>query len=163
MNWCKYQWYQHDQNLLAVCFTPGIEIIILSIFLSIFKSHWDNHSFMFYCASCTRGTPAPHLNEPAGGSCCDAGLGLVWRCNWIYMSFVCLIQKKIYFELLRGQGCVESKNMTSVKRKIHYELIKFINNPSWLIQMLSDCCQSCQSTWFPSRGSWVRISKFQVW
>ena len=43
-----------------------------------------------------RGTPALHLNEAADGSCCDAGLGLVWRCYWIYMSFVCLIQKKIF-------------------------------------------------------------------
>ena len=43
-----------------------------------------------------RGTPALHLNEPADGSCCDAGLGLVWRCYWIYMSFVCLIKKYIY-------------------------------------------------------------------
>ena len=59
-----------------------------------------------------RGTPALHLNELAGGSCCDAGLGLVWRCYCIYMTFVCLIKKNIlYFELLRGRGCVESKNM----------------------------------------------------
>ena len=43
-----------------------------------------------------RGTPALHFNEAADGSCCDAGLGLVWRCYWIYMSFVCLIQKKIF-------------------------------------------------------------------
>ena len=43
-----------------------------------------------------RGTPALHLNEPAGGSCCDAGLGLVWHCYCIYMTFVCLIQKKIF-------------------------------------------------------------------
>ena len=27
-----------------------------------------------------RGTSALHLNEPAGGSCCGAGLGLVWHC-----------------------------------------------------------------------------------
>ena len=65
-----------------------------------------------------RGTPALHLNEPAGGSCCDAGLGLVWYYYCIYMTFVCLIKKKlIHFELLRGQGCVESKNMTRAKRK----------------------------------------------
>ena len=65
-----------------------------------------------------RGTPALHLNEPPGGSCCGAGLGLVWYCYCIYMTFVCLIQKKwIYFGLLRGQGCVESKNMTSAKGK----------------------------------------------
>ena len=44
----------------------------------------------------SRGTPALHLNEAADGSCCDVGLGLVWRCYWIYMSFVCLIQKKIF-------------------------------------------------------------------
>merc|ERR1712218_593887 len=65
-----------------------------------------------------RGTPALHLNEAANGSCCDAGLGLVWRCYWIYMSFVCLIQKKnICFGFLKGPGCVESKNKTSAKRK----------------------------------------------
>ena len=51
------------------------------------------------------------------------------------MTFVCYIQKKkIHFQLLRGQGCVESKNM-----KIHYELIKSINNPCWLIQMQGWC------------------------
>ena len=61
-----------------------------------------------------RGTPALHLNEAADGSCCDAGLGLVWRCYWIYMSFVCLIKTKKY---LLGRGCVESKNKTSAKRK----------------------------------------------
>ena len=58
------------------------------------------------------------MNEAADGSCCDAGLGLVWRCYWIYMSFVCLIQKKnICFGFLKGRGCVESKNKTSAKRK----------------------------------------------
>ena len=41
-----------------------------------------------------RGTPALHLNEAAGGSCCDAGLGLVWQCYCIYMTLVCLIQTK---------------------------------------------------------------------
>ena len=40
-----------------------------------------------------RGTPALHLNEPAGGSYYDAGLGLVWYCYCIYMTLVCLIQK----------------------------------------------------------------------
>merc|ERR1712237_158638 len=65
-----------------------------------------------------RGTPALYLNEAADGSCCDAGRGLVWHCYWIYMSFVCLIQKKnICFGFLKGQGCVESKNKTSAKRK----------------------------------------------
>ena len=65
-----------------------------------------------------RGTPALHLNEAADGSCCDAGLGLVWRCYWIYIPFVCLIQKKnICFGFLKGRGCVESKNKTSAKRK----------------------------------------------
>ena len=65
-----------------------------------------------------RGTPALHLNEAADGSCCDAGLGLVWHCYWIYMSFVCLIPKKnICFGFLKGRGCVESKNKTSAKRK----------------------------------------------
>ena len=65
-----------------------------------------------------RGTPALHLNEAADGSCCDAGLSLVWRCYWIFMSFVCLIPpKNICFGFLKGQGCVESKNKTSAKRK----------------------------------------------
>ena len=59
-----------------------------------------------------------HLNEAADGSCCDAGLSLVWSCYWIYMSFVCLIQKKnICFGFLKGRGCVESKKKTSAKRK----------------------------------------------
>ena len=50
--------------------------------------------------------------------CCGAGLGLVWCCYWIYMSFVCLIQKEnICFGFLKGRGCVESKNKTSAKRK----------------------------------------------
>ena len=44
-----------------------------------------------------RVTPALHLNEPAGGSCCDAGLGLVWYYYCIYMIFVCLIQKNYLF------------------------------------------------------------------
>ena len=57
------------------------------------------------------------MNEAADGSCCDAGLGLVWGCYWIYMSFVCLIKKNICFGFLKGQGCVESKNKTSAKRK----------------------------------------------
>ena len=57
-----------------------------------------------------------HLNEPAGGSCCVAGLGLVWYCYCIYMTLVCL-NKRIYFGYLRGLGCVESKNKTSAKRK----------------------------------------------
>ena len=69
-------------------------------------------------ADLQRGTPALHLNEAADGSCCDAGLGLVWRCYWIYMSFVCLIQKKnICFGFLKGQGCERSKNKTSAKKK----------------------------------------------
>ena len=52
------------------------------------------------------------------GSCCVAGLVLVWYCYCIYMTFVCLSQKKwIYFGYLRGLGCVESKNKTSAKRK----------------------------------------------
>ena len=64
-----------------------------------------------------RGTPALHLNEPAGGSCCD-GQGLVWYCYCIYMTFVCLIQKKIFvLDFFKGRGCVESKNKTSAKRK----------------------------------------------
>ena len=50
-----------------------------------------------------RGTPALHLNEPAGGSCCDVGLGFVWHCYCIYMTFDCLIQKKIYsFTIFEG-------------------------------------------------------------
>ena len=66
----------------------------------------------------SRGTLALHLNEAADGSCRYAGLGLVWHCYWIYMSFVCLIpQKNICFGFLKGRGCVESKNKTSFKRK----------------------------------------------
>ena len=42
--------------------------------------------------------------------CC----GYVWYCYCIHMFDK---KKLIYFELLRGQGCVESKNMTSAKRK----------------------------------------------
>ena len=69
-------------------------------------------------AKCQRGTPALHLNEAADGSCCDAGLGLVWHCYWIYMSFISLIPKKnICFGFFKGRGCVESKNRTSAKRK----------------------------------------------
>ena len=33
------------------------------------------------------------------------------------MTSVCLIKKMIYFGFLRDQGCVESKNKTSAKRK----------------------------------------------
>ena len=65
-----------------------------------------------------RGSPAQHLNEPAGGSCCGAGLGLVWYCCCVFLKFVCLTPKKgICFGLLRGWGYVESKNKISAKRK----------------------------------------------
>ena len=85
-----------------------------------------------------RGTPALHLNEAADGSCCDAGLGLVWRCYWIYMSFVCLIPKKnICFGFLKGQGCVESKNKTSAKRKSTMSSL----DPS-IIQLASFKCRA---------------------
>ena len=57
------------------------------------------------------------MNEAEDGSC-DDGLGLVWHCYWIFMSFICLIQKKnICFGFLKGRGCLESKNKTSAKRK----------------------------------------------
>ncbi len=79
-----------------------------------------------------------YWKEPSGGSCCGAGLGLVWHCYCIFFTFVCLIQKKnIYFELLRGQGCVESKNMTSAKRKSTMSSL----NPS-IIQVDSFKCRA---------------------
>ena len=103
--------------------------------------HPKNRSFVQMPALLSgyqRGPPALHLNEPAGGSCCDAGLGFVWHCYCIDMTFVCLIQKKwIYFELLRGRGCVESKNMTSAKRKSTMSSL----NPS-IIQVGSFKCRA---------------------
>ena len=84
-----------------------------------------------------RGTPALHLNEPAGGSCCDAGRGFVWRCYFIDMTCICLIKKGIYFELFRGRGCVEYKNMTSAKRKSTMSSL----NPS-IIQVGSFKCRA---------------------
>ena len=72
------------------------------------------------------------------GSCCVAGLGLVWYCYCIYMTFVCLSQKKwIYFGYLRGLGCVESKNKTSAKRKSTMSSL----NPS-IIQVGSFKCRA---------------------
>ena len=72
------------------------------------------------------------------GSCCDAGLGLVWRCYWIFMSFVCLIQEKnICFGVLKGRGCVESKNKTSAKRNSTMSSL----NPS-LIHVASFKCRA---------------------
>ena len=72
------------------------------------------------------------------GSCCVAGLGLVWYCYCIYMTFVCLSQKKwIYFGYLRGLGCVESKNKTSAKRKSTMSSL----NPS-IIQVDSFKCRA---------------------
>ena len=106
-----------------------------------------------------RGTPALHLNEAADGSCCDAGLGLVWRCHWIYMSFVCLIQKNICFGFLKGRGCVESKNKTSAKRKSTMSSL----DPS-IIQVASFKCRAdvplAQQTvagvqWLWQRKYWI--------
>ena len=72
------------------------------------------------------------------GSCCVAGLGLVWYCYCICMTFVCLSQKKwIYFGYLRGLGCVESKNKTSAKRKSTMSSL----NPS-IIQVDSFKCRA---------------------
>jgi len=89
------------------------------------------------------------LNEAADGSCCDAGLGLVWHCYWIYMSFVCLIQKKnICFGFLKGQGCVESKNKTSAKRKSTMSSL----DPS-IIQVASFKCRADVPL--------LRVKKFQ--
>ena len=82
-----------------------------------------------------RGTPALHLNEAADGSCCDAGLGLVWHCYCIYMTFVCLIQKNYSFSTFEGPSLCRIQKYDYCKTKIHYELIKSINNPSWLNQM----------------------------
>ena len=53
-------------------------------------------NFFFFMASLkAKGTLALHLNEPAGGSCCDAGLGFIWHCYCIYMTFVCLKKKNL--------------------------------------------------------------------
>ena len=85
-----------------------------------------------------RGTPALHLNEPTGGSCCSPNLGLVWHCYCIFFTFVCLIQKKlIHFGFLRGRGCVESKNKISAKRKSTMSSL----NPS-IIQLGSFKCRA---------------------
>ena len=76
-----------------------------------------------------------------------------------WYSFVCG-KKLIYFELLRGRGCVESKNMTSAKRKSTMSSL----NPS-IIQVGSFKCRAgvplrfdnCTFVWrFPtlSRTSW---------
>ena len=77
-----------------------------------------------------RGTPALHQNEPADGNrlCCWLRFGLVLL---LYLCDIRLFEPKkwTYFGYLRGRGCVESKNKTSAK-KIHYELIESINNPS---------------------------------
>ena len=75
-------------------------------------------------------------------SSCDAGLGLVWRCYWIYMSFVCLIQKKIFILDFWRAEAVKNPKKGQCKKKIHYELIRSINNPSWFIQMQDWCSSS---------------------
>ena len=104
----------------------------------------------------TRGTPALHLNEAADGSCCDAGLGLVWRCYWIYMSFVCLIQKKnICFGFLKGRGCVESKNKTSAKRKSTMSSL----DPS-IIQVASFKCRA--DVPLTRMSSWISIRSYRL-
>ena len=95
-------------------------------FVLFFTLFWGNN---------IRVTPALHMNEPAGGRCCDAGLGLLWHCYCIFMTFVCLIPKKMIL-ILRGRGCVESKNMTSEKGKSTQSL-----NPS-IIQVGSFKCRS---------------------
>ena len=97
--------------------------------LTLLKS---NTNVIYFFTAYLRGTPALHLNEPAGGSCFDVCLGLVWHCYCIYMTYVCLIQKK-----LRGQGCVESKNMTSAKRK---STMSSLNPP--IIQVGSFKCRA---------------------
>ena len=98
-----------------------------------------------------------HLNEPAGGSCCDAGLGLVWHCYCIYITFVCLIQKKmIYIELLRGRGCVESKNMTSAKGKsaqsLNPSIIKLAHSRADLLFLFTHCSVKKTSTRWQKKG-----------
>ena len=49
-----------------------------------------------------RGTPALHLNEPAGRSCCGAGLGLVWYCYCVFLKFICLTKKMDLFWTFEG-------------------------------------------------------------
>ena len=65
-----------------------------------------------------RGTPALHLNELADGKllCFCLGFGLVLLL-YLYDIFLFDQKKCIRFGFLRGQGCVESKNKTSAKRK----------------------------------------------
>ena len=85
-----------------------------------------------------RGTPALHLNGPAGGSCSGAGLGLVWYWYCVFLKFVCSTPKKeICFGPLRGWGCEESKNKTSAKRKSTMNSL----NPS-IIQVDSFKCSA---------------------
>ena len=74
------------------------------------------------------------------GSCCDAGLGFVWHCYCIDMTFVCLNpQKRDLFWTFEGLSMCRIQKYDKWKKKIHYELIKSINNPSWLIQMQGWC------------------------
>ena len=65
-----------------------------------------------------RGTPALDLNEAADGKllCCWLRFGLVLL---LYLYDIRLFEPKKMdlFWILRGLGCVESKNKTSAKRK----------------------------------------------
>ena len=72
---------------------------------------------------------------------CWPGFGLALL---LYLHGIRLFDPKIniYFELLRGRGCVESKNMTSAKRKSTMSSL----NPS-IIQVGSFKCRAGVTLW----------------